>query len=390
QRLGATAAGRPATAGTAREGVAHTAPQTGNAVLQAKLTVNKQLIDAADAEDIVDGLAGEISNATLKDDYTEYLGTDRARLVHVVRKWAASPAHQGIKAFVPLPQGGGKPVKARARAYDTNDSFAAALLAEARSLDKKRNEKAYALEIVGNEDIRSELVGLIAEQIPQALDSYHTTIDAVAKLDPKNRRTYLEYVRTNQATTIEQVLTSPGQHSFGELVAAIHDVQELLYQTRNAELLRTVPNEQERNRQNMHALPPDKYFGSTYSDDGTSIERTPVDRAWRGQDATPRPSNPHVRTAMRLNNPTDMGPSMTAARMFVLAAAGGAGSQRIEALALALFAFWNRTYRRDITDIHRYHFTMDMAANFGVGYDPTEDIGKKARDKKRLAQAGTM
>lgn len=84
---------------------------------------------------------------------------------------------------------------------------------------------------------------------------------------------------------------------------------------------------------------------------------------------------------MLLDNPTDMGPSMTAARMFVLAAAGGARSHQIEALALALFAFWNRTYRRDITDIHRYHFTMDMAANFGVDYDPTQVIDKEARDQ---------
>ncbi|WP_186080277.1 eCIS core domain-containing protein [Burkholderia gladioli] len=381
QRLGATTGGRAATADMARQSVARAAPHAGKAVLQAKLTVNKQLVDVKNAEETVDTLAGKIGDATLREQYTQYLDTHRERLLHVVRKWAASPGHQGIKGFVERPQGGDKPVKARARAYDSDDGFAAALLAEARSQDKKRNEKAYAQEIVGNEDIRGELVGLIAEQIPQALDSYRTTIGEVAKLNPKNRRTYLEYVRTDQATTIEQVLTAPGKHSFGELVAAIHDVQELLYQTRNAELQPRVPDEQERNLLNPHALHPLDYRGSTYSEDGKSIERTLVDRAWRGPDATPRPSNPHVRTAMLLDNPTDMGPSMTAARMFVLAAAGGARSHQIEALALALFAFWNRTYRRDITDIHRYHFTMDMAANFGVDYDPTQVIDKEARDQ---------
>ncbi|MGN3965823.1 eCIS core domain-containing protein [Burkholderia gladioli] len=384
QRLGATASGRAATASTTRESEARTAPQAGKGVLQARLTVNKQLIDVKDAGETVDTLADKIDDATLKEQYTAYLGTHRERLLHVVHKWAAAPGHQGIKGFVPLPPDGDKPVKARARAYDSSDSFATALLAEARSQDKKRNEKAYAQEIVGNQDIRQELVGLIAEQIPQALDSYATTIDKVAKLNPKNRRTYLEYVRSNQATTIERVLTAPDQHSFGELVAAIHDVQELLYQTRNAALQPDVPDEQERNLLNPHALHPLDYRGSTLSEDGKSIERTLVDRAWRGPDATPRPSNPHVRTAMLLDNPTDMGPSMTAARMFVLAAAGGARSHQIEALALALFAFWNRTYRRDITDIHRYHFTMDMAANFGVDYDPTQVIDKETRDQNDL------
>jgi hypothetical protein len=200
-------------------------------------------------------------------------------------------------------------------------------------------------------------------------------------MNPKNRRTYLEYVRSKTTTTLLDVLGSPSSFGFAELVAAIHDVQEILYQSRNEALLNDYPEEQQRNQMNRHALPMDLYKGSILGVGGLAF-RTQMDRGWRGPNATPRPSNEHIKAALLLGNPTDMGPSMTAARMFVLARDGKADTSRLRSLALAIFAFWNRNYRRDITDVHRYHFTMDMAANFGVSYSPFTPIDKESREKQ--------
>lgn len=364
----------------------------GSPVLQAKLTLGKSVIPEKDAADLVanpdTGLPAQIKSPALKEEYQAYLTTDAKRLVHVVTKWAAAPEHQSIKGNYARPPV--KPPKAKTRAYDSADDLAFAALAEARSKQKKADEKAYAQEIVSDPSVLGELVKLIQTAVPAALDKYKKTIEEVGKLSPGNRRTYLEYVRASGATTIEAVLKNPASYTFGELVAAIHDVQELLYQTKNEELVQSkrFPNEEERNRNNPHALPPERYRGSVFegmspeSDGIPLLNRVPVDRAWRGKDATPRPSNPHVKTAMLLGNPSDMGPSMTAARMFVLATDGGASPERIKTLALALFAFWNRIYRRDITDVHRYHFTMDMAANFGVSYSPFTPIDKASRERQ--------
>ncbi|MFC5475572.1 DUF4157 domain-containing protein [Paraherbaspirillum soli] len=350
----------------------------GQGIIQTKLSLNKQVITFKNnsVEEFLKGILTSISDQDLKAEFDQYFAENPDRLKHVMIKWAGAPENKKIAKndYQPPP---GKQQKAKVRHYDNADELALAALGEARSKQKKTAEKEYATEIVGRSDIFNELVDIIQTNIPIALKKYGTVIDNLAKLAPKNRRTYLEYVRILEVTTLSDVLTHPQKHTFGELVAAIHDVQELLYQTKNEELVLTIDNERERNLNNPHALPPERYQGSVLV--GPLVVRKPVDRAWRGKEATPKPSNPHVKTALLLGNPTDMGPSMTAARMFILATDGGAGARRVKSLALALFAFWNRLYRRDITDVHRYHFTMDMAANFDALYSPFTPIDKESR-----------
>jgi len=385
-RLGDAATTAVGTGATGRPPPPMAARAPASSIVQAKLSIGKKVILQEEVDALLTNLPGSIVDLTLKQDYEEYLASDRARLAHVVGKWAVAPAHSSGNSEQPA---AADALKAKMRSYDSVDSFVFAALSEAQAKQKKSDEKAYAMEIADDPGILADLVGLIQEAIPTALTLYGKSIDEVAALTPHNRRTYLEYVRRDPTTNIANVLRSPATHTFGELVAAIHDVQELLYQARNEELLAQYPKEEERNSNNLHALPPELYRGSVFlgmSSDTPNglplLTRTPVARGWRGKDATARPTDPHVKTAMMLGNPSDMGPSMTAARMFVLATAGKAGTARIHSLALALFAFWNRIYRRDITDVHRYHFTMDMAANFGVSYSPFTPIDADSRKKQ--------
>lgn len=312
------------------------------------------------------------ANNNVSQDFDRALRENPARLRRVISKWINAPEHrQGAQKGVLKPErdSRGKLLKARERAFEDWESFAVAAAAESRAFAMKAAERQAAREVVVDPQIRDLLVKVVEERIPAALMQYDGVSPSdIEKLKGKNARVYLPYV---SAASLAQILANPRKANFQELVAAIHDVQEILYHARNDRLiLQGVTKEEDRNKANVHALPAERYQGTVY--EASQYVRKPVDRAWRGPQATPRPSNPHVATALALGNPTDMGPSMTAARMFILAEHGRATPTEMAALARAIFAFWNRAYRRDITDIHRYHNTMDMAANFGVPYNAPE------------------
>jgi hypothetical protein len=101
----------------------------------------------------------------------------------------------------------------------------------------------------------------------------------------------------------------------------------------------------------------------------SEFERRPLGD-YRGQSATPLQSNAQVATAGKLGYPVSLGPSRTTGKLMMLAQATGATPAMKEAIAWAIFSLWYTDYRRDLTDIHRYHFVMDMASVFGVPYDP--------------------
>jgi hypothetical protein len=63
----------------------------------------------------------------------------------------------------------------------------------------------------------------------------------------------------------------------------------------------------------------------------------------------------------------DVGPSFSTGRILQLGTAIGATPSEHEAVALALFAFWNRSYWRATSGIHHFHFVMDMLENYVPG-----------------------
>jgi hypothetical protein len=145
------------------------------------------------------------------------------------------------------------------------------------------------------------------------------------------------------------------------LIAAIHDITNILYKSE-------IPAVKD-----ILTIPPERMVGSVAEvNKGVfSIERRPYEmRDWRGKAATPMVKSKPVETAYVLKTPVSMGPSNTTGRLMMLASAGNAGTLTKESLAWGLFAFWYKEYRRELTDIHQQHFVLDMAANFGVDYDP--------------------
>ncbi|MFD1158301.1 hypothetical protein [Roseovarius aestuarii] len=77
-----------------------------------------------------------------------------------------------------------------------------------------------------------------------------------------------------------------------------------------------------------------------------------------------------TQTARAGNVPLNAGPSATTAQILTLAATVGATGAENEALAWAIFAFFNKSLALNKSGTHRFHEVMDVAANYGVPYVP--------------------
>ena len=110
-----------------------------------------------------------------------------------------------------------------------------------------------------------------------------------------------------------------------------------------------------------------------------SFARRPIDGSEDFRYKTPAGARQHftlkensgfVMAARVQGMPVWAGPSFTTARMMHMAASAEAGPEELEALAWGIFGFWNQCYPTSSTWIHRFHEVMDMAANWGVPYEP--------------------
>ncbi len=81
-------------------------------------------------------------------------------------------------------------------------------------------------------------------------------------------------------------------------------------------------------------------------------------------------SSDFVMAARVQGMPIWAGPSFTTARMMKMAERAGATPEEFEALAWGIFGFWNQCYPTTSTWVHRFHEVMDMAANWGVPFEP--------------------
>ena len=76
-------------------------------------------------------------------------------------------------------------------------------------------------------------------------------------------------------------------------------------------------------------------------------------------------SNSEVLKQLRKNKMlVEIGPSYTTGRLMQLCENFGAEPKTKLAIALAIFAFWNKGYDKAVSGIHRFHFVMDMCKNY--------------------------
>lgn len=309
---------------------------------------------------------------------------NRPAIARVLREWTEAPAPSAPKA-TGEDRPGGSP-DALARFYGTMDEAAAAVLDRANALPVADVEREIAQVVAADQEILKTLAGFVEQNLSPWLEKQKSQAQALqgelAKTTSElaaTGRLYLPYVEYGEKT-LASILAQPEAQKFATLISAIHDVAEILYTLDGLQEHVEVSEEEfkgyvfkdgqglggERNSPAWALGGPAGAPGQ-----GTDqLERTPVPQTFRGAMATPNQNNDQVRAAGRLGYPVSLGPSRTTGKLMKLADRTGADPRVKETIAYSLLALWYTEYRRDLTDIHRYHFVMDMAANFGVTYDP--------------------
>ena len=157
------------------------------------------------------------------------------------------------------------------------------------------------------------------------------------------------------------VFQRPTAHKIPAKIAAIHDLTDYYFNQ---------PKDQPQYR-NLAVVPPEKSMAFSYIP-GQKVPLTDHRFTVKVGDKYRRTLNQDhaALVAARLHSkPVEVGPSLTTGRFMQAATCAGATPAELEALAWGLFAFWNQSYTTLASGIHRFHFVMDMANNYGVNYD---------------------
>ncbi|WP_443044249.1 eCIS core domain-containing protein [Streptomyces sp. HF10] len=377
---------RAAPAGPAAHGPARGPADASGATPAGRPAVQRLLVlgqkgEAKAAEPAYADIRAELTDPELISAWEDT--GNKPAIMKVLDEWITAPKQSTPQATANSRRG---PRDALGRSYATMDEAAAAVLDRVNALPVAEVEKAISDDVAVDAKIREVLAGFVAnalrpwlgEQRKQAAELEEMLSKTVAEL-ASVRRLYLPYIEFGEKT-LDGILGDPQAQGFATLISAIHDIAEILYGIKDLEQHVTVSAEQFKGyvfkdgaKLGGPRNSPAWALGDGAGQPGGSIddlERTPVPNNFRGTMATPNQLNDQVRTAGRLGYPVSLGPSRTTGKLMKLADTTGADPAVKEAIAYALLALWYTDYRRDLTDIHRYHFVMDMAANFGVAYDP--------------------
>ncbi len=356
--------------------------RSGPAPVQRVLALGGKKDQAPDADTAYDTIRRGLTNDRLisaweKDD-------NRPVIAQVLREWTAAPAPSAPRATGEERPAGSQ--DALARHYGTMDEAAAAVLDRANALPVAGVEREIAQAVAADQEILKTLAGFVGQNLSPWLDQQKSQAQELQAELAKTTselaatgRLYLPYVEYGQKT-LASILAQPEAQKFATLISAIHDVAEILYALGGLREHVEVSEEEFKG----YVFKDDQGLGGERNSpawalggpagapgqETDQLERTPIPKTFRGAMATPNQNNDQVRAAGRLGYPVSLGPSRTTGKLMKLADRAGADPRVKETIAYSLLALWYTEYRRDLTDIHRYHFVMDMAANFGVAYDP--------------------
>ncbi|MCM5678831.1 DUF4157 domain-containing protein [Schlegelella sp. S2-27] len=165
---------------------------------------------------------------------------------------------------------------------------------------------------------------------------------------------------------IARVLKQPDAYYFEDRVVTLHDITEFL----------------KKNSPSAVEVPPEKSSGTYFRinefgkpEYSRRVIQGTADFRYKAQADEPdrytlKENSGYVMAARVQGIPIWAGPSFTTGRLMRMAEWAGATPQEYEALAWAIFAFWNQCYPTSSTWVHRFHEVMDMAANWGVPFVP--------------------
>lgn len=252
--------------------------------------------------------------------------------------------------------------------FGDHTNMARALLGEflgRMALDESENVLGAAT--VQSAYVRAHL-GALLEKLRLKLQQPGTPPALKRLLDDSADFSALEYqpLYRKKGAHIAKVLKDPDAYHFQDHVVTLHDLTSYLKKT--APGLVEVPKSQCHAtyfRINEHGEPE----FTRRPIEGTADFRYKEDDKARAH-YTLKENSGFVMAARVQGMPLWAGPSFTTARLMKMAEWAGASAEEYEALAWAIFGFWNQCYPTSSTWVHRFHEVMDMAANWGVPFVP--------------------
>ena len=257
------------------------------------------------------------------------------------------------------------------RVYTSRVNAARALIAEVLSQKNLKHEDVLARKILDNPFIRAEIASAImaVKRVygPRMTDKPPKTLDDFIRSGHSGvYKFYYGFFSPGKEFT--GVFTNPYRYSVGKLIAVLHDAMDL-YSRQMGAVAVNVSSKEIRPKE---ARGPGTHIVRQKIGGTAQFRRKDPKRKLRG--IATIESRGSIQTARKYNMPVSAGPSFTTARMLTMCEKSGCNVQQLESVALGLFAFWNDVYNKSATSVHRYHFVMDMAKNFGVEYTPGKYI----------------
>jgi hypothetical protein len=251
--------------------------------------------------------------------------------------------------------------------FDNHTDMVRALFGEFLGRMAIEDENALGAATVQSRYVRAHL-GALLERLRDKLMDPLTPATLKPLLDEKSDFSKLEYQPLYKKKTahIAKVLKDPDAYYFQDHVVTLHDICS--YMKKNAGKVVEVPE--------------DKSVGTYFriNDLGEAeYTRRPIrgtaDFRHKGDgkenlNYTLKENSGFVMAARVQGMPIWAGPSFTTGRLMKMAEWAGARPEELEALAWGIFAFWNQCYPTSSTWVHRFHEVMDMAANWGVPFEP--------------------
>lgn len=351
-----------------------------------------------DIPELINGIVFQIKQAIGGQPIEQAFNTHEARIRSQLKLWIED--EPGDKTSPKSHPEFGR--KRQERAYRDYMSLAHALIGWVEAKPKRHEEKEYAGIIYENP--------VVNEQLNAVMRKIHTKIKELETQDPKvdaaragairqelrdmtNQAgeaigTYRQWYEQHHPTKVVEknpleALADPAQVSFRDKVAILHDLMEYFA---------TAKHTHETKGTGLLPEPDaDMPFTTGIGPGGAPI-REPAGRANvpGAPNAVRDETNPGTQFARRHKIPVWASQSFTTARMLELGQWVGADTAELAAISWGIFAFWRLDYDHTSIAYHTLHEVMDVALNYGVGYNPLKpDQGLSVLVDQAVAQCRT-
>lgn len=273
----------------------------------------------------------------------------------ILGQWMAdeSTIQKGIREAL-----GGK-MTGRSWIFANEEEAIRALIAESKRNVVERTEARLAKQVLESTPVLTGLRRYITK-----LKAYVTRLEELEYVEEdwlKKTGKYEYYYQSAKkllgfTTTIDDVISNPNDYDMKYLIAALKDAStEFFKLSRTSKIAETSVQ-----------VPPEMSF-SWYRDSAGEEKEESIDTVRPGEAI--REGSETMKSIRRNSMLVDHGPSYSTGRLMQLGKSIGATDAELEAVAWALFAFWNQGYWRSTSGIHHFHFVMDMLKNYVTTVD---------------------